>query len=1186
MAKRPLSNVVRHLRRIALLQECERLKDEQLLEGFVVHRDEGAFAALVKRHGPMILGICRRVLSNHHDAEDALQATFLVLVRKAASIRKRELLANWLYGVAYRTALQARKVSARRTAKERQVGEMARNQATEDDAMRELLPVLDQELSRLPDMFRVAIILCDLEGKTRKEAARQVRIPEATLSTRLARARAMLAKRLARHGKSLSSGALVVGITQDTASASVPSSLVISIVKAAALYAAGNKVTAGAISAEVAALTEGVVKAMLLSKLKHGAVLVLTLTLLASGGGLAARHAREVMSEESGPLAATNQQPAEKLQPNPAKEKQPPTDLYGDPLPDGAISRLGTVRLRHSESVNWLQFTPDGKSLVSQSRDGVAIWQADTGKQIHFFPFDKRAGLPDEGASISRDGKLLAMSGKSGAYIHDIATGKHVQTIGTSEVGLTQLSPDGKILAVQNATQPWPFELWDIASGKMLHSGGADGSNFRILLFSPDGKTLVTAGFIVLKTPPQPDNKISFFDAATGKKLRELPLGTAIPYKLALSPDGKHLAFLCFGEDWQMTNRIHVWDIAAAKEIRQLVPAVKNHSEPRYEMAIAFAPDGRTLYAAGGAAHTLTIWNPFTGKELLHVGTEFGHCSVLAVAADNKTVASADMGAIRILDAARGKDLVTQVGHKMWVLHTPVTPNGGIVATADGYRLVVWNAKSGRSQYQMEVKKGTSIRFADFIDGGRNLVTFEVDEARKTQVLRVRELATGKELRHTDLQQKEAVVSATPLAIAPDGKTLAMIAYANPSAIGPGGKPWAIHGPERPPVNVVDCISGTPLRTLGNLETGAVISGAAFTAGGRTLVAWCSDFQVRLWNVDNGLLLRKFPFTLEAVRNGPFPVPAPAMAMPAPPFADQVFCDIRGTVSPDGRLVALGRENDFVITIYDLATGKLVRTVDTLTDCRWPATFSPDSRSLACGSEIVYVVEVATGRVRHSFAGHFGRSMSLAFSADGKTLVSGGFDTTALVWDLAGRHSAKTPLAKKLSGPELDALWAELASADAARGFQATRRLAAAPADAVPYLGVRLSPVKAVEEKRLTRLVADLDDDQFPVRQAAAKELEKLGETATGTLEKALAGKPSLELTRRIQGVLENHAKMWQHPGPNNLRMLRALETLELAATPKARQVLERLAGGAAGARITQDAAAALERLASLDRLN
>jgi RNA polymerase sigma factor (sigma-70 family) len=1185
MANRPLSNVVRHLRRIALLQECERLKDEQLLEGFVVHRDEGAFAALVKRHGPMILGVCRRVLSNHHDAEDALQATFLVLVRKAASIRKRAFLANWLYGVAYRTALQARKVTARRTAKERQVGEMAQQQATEDDAMRELLPVLDQEISRLPDMYRVAIILCDLEGKTRKEAARQVRIPEATLSTRLARARAMLAKRLARHGKTLSSGAVVVGITQDTASASVPSSLVVSIVKAATLFAAGNKVTTGAVSAEVAAITEGVVKAMLLSKLKHGGVLVLTLTLLASGGGLAARHARDVMSEEPGSQAATKQQPAEKQQPNQAKGKQPPTDLYGDPLPDGAISRLGTVRLRHSESVNWLQFTPDGKSLVSQGWDGVAIWKADTGKQLHLFPYDRGAAFPDEGVSLSKNGKLLAMSGKSGAYIHDVATGKRVKTIGTSEVGLTLLSPDGKILAVRSGTRPWPFELWDIASGQMLQSGGADESNFGILMFSPDGKTLVTAGSMFLKTPLQPDNKISFYDAATGKKLRELPLGTAIPYKLALSPDGQHLAYLCFGDDGQMTNRIHVWDIAAAKEIRQLVPAVKNHSEPRYEMAIAFAPDGRTLYAAGGAAHTLTIWNPFTGEELLHVGTEFGHSTALAVAADNKKVASADMGAIRILDAARGKDLVTQVGHRMWVLHTPVTANGGIVATTDGYRLVVWNAKSGRSLHQLEVKEGTAIRFAEFIDGGRNLVTFEVDEARKTQVLRVRELETGKEVRHTDLQQKAAVVSATPLAIAPDGKTLAMIAYANPSAIGPGGKPWAIHGGERPPVNVVDCISGKPLRTLGNLVTGAVISGAAFTAGGRTLVAWCSDFQVRLWNVEDGHLLRKFPITLEAVRNGTAPAPAPAMVLP-PPVSDQIFCDIRGTVSPDGRLVALGKENDFAFAIYDLATGKLVRTLDTLTDCRWPVIFSPDSRSLACGSEIVYVVEVATGRVRHSFAGHLGRAMSLAFSVDGKTLVSGGSDTTALVWDLSGQHSAKTPLVKKLAAAELDACWADLAGADAALGYHATRRLAAAPADAVPYLRARLSPVTAVDEKRLAGLVADLDNDKFPVRQAAAKELEELGEAATGALQKALAGKPSLELTRRIQGVLENHANMWQHPGPKNLRMLRALETLELAATPYAREVLERLAGGAAGARITQDAAAALERLASLDRSN
>ena len=158
-----------------------------VLEAFLVQGEKFAFRTLVKLHGPMVLSVCRRVLHDLHDAEDAFQATFLVLIRKAASIGKRRLLANWLYGVAYRTALQARKANARRKAKERNLQEMGQHHVDQDDAMRELLPVLDQELSRLPDMYRVAIVLCDLEGNTRKEAAKKLQVPEGTLSTRLTR---------------------------------------------------------------------------------------------------------------------------------------------------------------------------------------------------------------------------------------------------------------------------------------------------------------------------------------------------------------------------------------------------------------------------------------------------------------------------------------------------------------------------------------------------------------------------------------------------------------------------------------------------------------------------------------------------------------------------------------------------------------------------------------------------------------------------------------------------------------------------------------------------------------------------------------------------------------------------------------------------------------------------------------
>jgi RNA polymerase sigma factor (sigma-70 family) len=285
MATTPMSRVVGHLRHVALLQEADRLTDAQLLETFLVHREEAAFEALVRRHGPMILGVCRRILHDRHDAEDAFQATFLVLLRKAASIGKRELLVNWLYGVAHRTALKARKTTARRKVKERQVPDIAQNQVAKNDTIQDLLPLLDQELRRLPDKHRVPIILCDLEGMDRKKAALQLGLQEGTLSMRLHRARAVLAKRLAGHGTTLSGSAVALAISQNMASALVPPSLVVSTVKIGALVVAGKTGVAGAISAKVAALTDGVVKTMLLTKLKSMAV-VFVVGMGAIGGGL------------------------------------------------------------------------------------------------------------------------------------------------------------------------------------------------------------------------------------------------------------------------------------------------------------------------------------------------------------------------------------------------------------------------------------------------------------------------------------------------------------------------------------------------------------------------------------------------------------------------------------------------------------------------------------------------------------------------------------------------------------------------------------------------------------------------------------------------------------------------------------------------------------------------------------
>lgn len=309
MVTRQTNEVIEQLRRAVLLPDGAGLTDEQLLKNYLHRRDEAALAVLVCRHAPMVWGVCRRVLSNLHDAEDAFQATFLVLVRRAASIAVPGLLANWLYGVAHQTALKARTTTAKRRTREKQVTEMPEQAVTEQLRNSDLQPLLDQELRGLPDKYRVAIVLCDLEGNTRKEAAGQLGVPEGTLAARLTRGREMLGKRLARRGVVLSGGSLAAALEQEAA-ASGPTVLVTSTIKTASLFAVGQAAEAGAISVTVAALTEGVLKTMGLNKFKIVALALLALLVL--GVGLAMASLLNQTPPEQKPPARTEEQVVQK----------------------------------------------------------------------------------------------------------------------------------------------------------------------------------------------------------------------------------------------------------------------------------------------------------------------------------------------------------------------------------------------------------------------------------------------------------------------------------------------------------------------------------------------------------------------------------------------------------------------------------------------------------------------------------------------------------------------------------------------------------------------------------------------------------------------------------------------------------------------------------------------------------
>jgi RNA polymerase sigma factor (sigma-70 family) len=333
MATNAANRLIHHLRRAALAPGGAGQTDGELLELYANRRDAAAFEALVHRHGPMVLRVCRRVLRNQADAEDAFQATFLVLVRKAASIRCRNTVSNWLYGVAHNTALKAKAMNHKRQAKEREAGTVPKDEARAE-VWREVQALLDAELSGFPEKYRVPIVLCDLEGKTIKEAARRLGWPQGTVATRLARGRARLAKRLTRRGLTLSGGVIAAALSQGEASAGVPWGLIDSTTRAASLIAAAGPAEAcRVISTSVAELTERMVRSMSLTGLKVIVPLVLAGALI--GGGTGVYQSRAGTSEVPGEVVKAPADDASAVAGSPKEDDKP---VAGDPTDEEKIN--------------------------------------------------------------------------------------------------------------------------------------------------------------------------------------------------------------------------------------------------------------------------------------------------------------------------------------------------------------------------------------------------------------------------------------------------------------------------------------------------------------------------------------------------------------------------------------------------------------------------------------------------------------------------------------------------------------------------------------------------------------------------------------------------------------------------------------------------------------------------------
>jgi WD40 repeat protein len=867
--------------------------------------------------------------------------------------------------------------------------------------------------------------------------------------------------------------------------------------------------------------------------------------------------------------------------PVPAQPQKPadPADVYGDPLPEGALARLGTVRWRHGGPVFFVGLSGGGKHLVTVSQDGwLRVLDAATGRELRRFgnpawgqrnpgnPAEESvyyAGAPGA-VALSADGRILA----TGAHVHwrddsvrvwDVAAGKELWSFRWEgrDSGLA-LSPDGKTLVAQGRDG---VRQWDVATGKERDnfpppedSGMDRAGAAHQFVFSPDGKVL--AGVVVADSLAALRNRVKLWDVAGGKLLHQIK-GPRGDYScLAFSPDGKRLAL-----PQPVENAIGLWDVATGKEVGRL-----KAPDLGRQYALAFSPDGKVL-ASRGVNRFVRLWDVAAGKELRHVAGLFdpsgagtvvnGHPGGLAqglrFSADGQTLFSvSDSYRVRRWDVASGKELLDG-GHTGAVWALAFSPDGKVVTTeADAVRQ--WDARTGKEVRQVNLPKGAGL--VTLAPNGRTLA-FDHGLA-----VRLWDLTTHRELRRWNLPVPDEFVDAIPpgmlirLRFSDNGRFVSGTSYDGTLRVWDttDGKEMGALRPH--PGQLDEMYFGTGStsfpaispdgKLLVQLETKSRLVSRTIGEGGPPPDRSAMTSVVRIYEVPRGKELHRFELT-GAIDNCAF--------------------------SPDGRnLITAGA--DGTLSVWEVATGQL--------RCRLKGggpsvVVAPDGRTLASGAgSTLRFWDLVNGQVLGEFPGHLSRITAVAFAPDGRTAATGSTDTTALVWTVPERPKAKPP-APPLTPKQAEALCAALKGKNGETAFRAVQVLAAAPGpEAVAALRKRLPPVPEVPAQRLKELIDDLGSPKFAVRQKAAGELEALGELAEPAMrERLTAGKVPLEVRRRLELLLSRERTVT----PDWLFQLRAVEALEWIGTAEARKALEALAAGARGARQTQEAQAALRRL-------
>jgi len=750
--------------------------------------------------------------------------------------------------------------------------------------------------------------------------------------------------------------------------------------------------------------------------------------------------------------------------------------------------------------------------------------------------------------ALSPDGKTVATGdANSTVYLWETSSGREARRLTGCQGGVAAIAftLDGKRLA--SGDGDGGLRVWDLSTGKDLWCQTLPRAGVAsALAFSPDGKLLAA---------PRPDGgTLSLWDADTGKEVRRLTDTGATVSAVAFTPDGKLLLSTDGEQDirvWDVTTGrllrrfgdgkarpplavssdgkllasgggaqgqgIIFWDLASGERLRGIV------AHEGKVTGLAFAPDGKRLIS-GGSDQKAHLWDVGTGQRLDVFGHPETRCeSGVKVdwSRDGKTLALAGWdGLPRLHDAASGKELRTFATDRGPAGPLMPSPDGKTVAAVTRDRaLRLWDAATGKEICTLAEFSHDVHDVAWSPDGKLLAVACEKAGVRRWDVASAKELAPLRADRHA-AEHVSAALSAGVLA-----------SYQRNGL-----------------VFLWDFASGKQLNRL-VYETG--LSALAVSPAGRLLATAGEDRLVRLWDTTTGEEVRRCAGHHQA---------AVCLAF-----------------APDGRTVA-SSSSDRSVRLWEVTTGKeRARIVDEEFSLG-PLAFSPDSRYLARGGpqRRVYV-HVLEEEKEVRFAGHGDWVESLAYSRDGKRLYSGSWDRTALAWDVAALADERTT-ARRISATEAEEWWKDLMGDDGVKAYRAMWRLAAAPADALPLLRERLTDTSPAGAERVARLIADLDDDEFEVREKATEELKALGAEAERPLRTALEGKVSAEVVRRAEGILSLRER--EPLTPVQLAAVRGVEVLEQMRTPEARAFLERLGRGTPSGWLTTQATAALKRLA------